>query len=108
MQFPSRFSDFLDRPDLADLHIRMLDIRNQALAHNDNTPLRATVILGKGAFGEIPSVTESRAPIDAPGVQSVRGLFAFQIDRLADEIQRSLDGQVWRGPFRPDNRVLAR
>lgn len=94
---PKRWRTFPDRPDLADLHERLIATRHSLLAHNDATIHRSTVVFGAGVFGEIPSVTEGRSPVDIAGVANVRRLFAFQLERIGPGCRELLDRLVKAG-----------
>lgn len=94
---PKRWRTFPDRPELADLHERLIQTRHSLLAHNDSTIHRATVVFGSGVFGEIPSVTEGRSPVEIGGIANVRGLFAFQLERIGPGCRELLDRLVKSG-----------
>jgi hypothetical protein len=98
---PRRWRTFPGRPDLAEIHKRLLEKRHQLLAHNDETEHRATVIFGRDVFGVRPSVTEARSPVDVEGVGNVRALFAFQLDRLELGGGQLLDRLVKLGAVPP-------
>lgn len=81
-----KWSTFVDRPDLAVTHDRLLEARDTLLAHNDVSPHRVTVVWPDFVDGK-PAITEARSAIDAAGVVIARELFQFQHARFGERVQ---------------------
>jgi hypothetical protein len=76
-----------------------MEDRNTLLAHNDLTPHRGVLIITRGAFGPKASAKSERATLNLVGVAEVRGLFAFQGERLdrhlAELVELLRDAEGW-------------
>ena len=85
-----------DDPDLLALHKKLKELRDQLLAHNDETIYRDTVLV---PFGDRLVVNELTRPLPV-GAADVSELARFQHARITerfDELREALVDRVWHG-----------
>jgi hypothetical protein len=96
----SKFPD--DRPNFERHHKRLLELRNQLLAHTDETAYRRVTI---DMVKTPPEISEGRSPIDAQGIEAFLEMVEFQEARFGEEA-RKLAARLHDMGYLPDGELI--